>query len=203
VDVRPARAADLPQVERLSMEAFASALWRGTPPDRQLRVRRRLWLTGNLLAGLLVGVDGDELIAAIAIDTTETAFRLTRGRLAVLRELGPLRAARFAALWTLTHYRPAPDEAYLHTLVVAPEHRRRSAGRTMVTAAEDRAREWGKRRASVVVERGNVPSLRLMESLGYRFAFAEPRRAGLRALLPRPGSVRADKSLGEERDGDA
>lgn len=201
MDVRPATTADLPQVERLCMETFATALWRGVPPDVQLRVRLDLWQTGNLLDSLLVAVDGDRLIGAIAIDTTETVFRLTRGRLAVLRALGPLRMARFVGLWTVTHHRPAPDEAYLHSIVVASAYRRRSAARTMVAAAEAQALRWGKRLASVVIERANTPSLRLVESLGYRFV--EPLRTGPRRLLPESSAIRADKSLVEEPAHDA
>jgi ribosomal protein S18 acetylase RimI-like enzyme len=175
------------------MKTFATELWRGVPPDVQLDVRVRLWLTGDLLDGLLVAVDGDQLVGSIAIDTTETVFRLSWSRLAMLRELGALRMARFVCLWAMTHHRPAPDEAYLHTLVVAAAHRRRSAARMLTTAAEARARQWGKRLATILVEPANTPSRRLMEGLGYRFA--EPRHGTWRALLPTPGAVRADKVL--------
>jgi ribosomal protein S18 acetylase RimI-like enzyme len=193
VEVRPATTADLLQVEQLCMASFASTLWRGVPPEVQLQVRMDLWRTGSLLDGLLVGVDGDQVIGSVAVDTAEAAFRLTRRRLSVLRALGPPRMARFVLIWALTHYRPAVDEAYLHTLVVAPAHRRRSAARRLMAAAEALARQRGKRRTSVLVERANTPSLRLMEGLGYRCT--APRRSAVQALLPGADAVRAEKLL--------
>jgi ribosomal protein S18 acetylase RimI-like enzyme len=196
VQIRTATPADLAAVERLRLAAFsgsATSAWRGVPMETQLEVRLRLWkYTPDLLRGLLVGLDGDRLVGTVTVGTT---LRFAPRMLPALRPLGPARAARLVGVWALGHYEPPADEAFLTGLVVDPQFRRRAAGRELTAAAEDLARQWGKRYACVTVERTNTPSLRLVESLGYRIVPAHRRGPLHRLLRPEPTFVRAEKQL--------
>lgn len=198
MEIRPATFADLPMIERLRLETFSvttTSTLRGVPLDVQLKVRVNMWqLTEGLLKSLLVGMDGEQLVGTIAVGTTETTLRFAWAQLTVLHQLGFGRMVRYLGVWALTHYEPAADEAYLYGLVVAPAYRRRAAGRELMAAAEEQARQWGKRIASGFIERSNTPSLQLVQKMGY--CCVEPPRNALRRLLVRkPTFVRVEKAL--------
>ncbi|MGK5642311.1 GNAT family N-acetyltransferase [Streptomyces sp. URMC 126] len=58
--------------------------------------------------------------------------------------------------------------AYVYDVQVAPEHRGRGHGRTLMLVAEREALAMGHDRLGLNVFAGNTPALRLYESLGYR-----------------------------------
>jgi GNAT superfamily N-acetyltransferase len=198
MEIRPATFADLEMIERLRLETFSvtstSAL-RNVPLHVQLDFRLKMWQqTGKLLKGLLVGLDGDQFVGTVAIGATETTLRFAWAQLPVLRMLGIWHMVRYLGVWALTHYEPAADEAYLYGLVVAQAYRRRAAGRELVMAAEEHARQWGKRVASGFIDRSNSSSLQLFQKMGY--CCSEPKRNALRRLLvPNPAFVQVEKQL--------
>jgi GNAT superfamily N-acetyltransferase len=199
MEIRPATVQDLPEVERLRSAAFSTAetsVWRGVPADTQLKVRLKIWeLSRHALPGLLVCVDGEEVVGTAAIATTETVVRLNWRLVPTLFHLGPVRTPRFLTIWLLANYVPSADEAYFHDMVVAPEHRRRGIALALMTAREDQARQWGKRIASGMVVYDNTPSLRLYEASGYRLLPPPPRNALGRFLGGKPTYMRVEKDL--------
>ena len=199
MDIRPATVADLPRVERLRLQTLSggdTSAWRGVPLELRVEVRLRLWRTsGHLLRGLLVGIDGDDVVGTVAIDTADMNLRFAVRHLGALTPLGPLRMARFVGVWLVGQHETAPEEAFLHSMAVIPEYRRRGAARGLMAAAEDQARAWGRRVAVVTVERTNKPSLELVRSIGYRFLEPPPRTGLGRLVRSTPTYVRAEKVL--------
>lgn len=73
---------------------------------------------------------------------------------------------------------PEPDRvtAYLYSLRVRPELRRRGVGRLLIVEAEERIRRKGFRRVLIAVARTNEGALRLYERLGYTRLTDDPGR---------------------------
>jgi ribosomal protein S18 acetylase RimI-like enzyme len=67
-----------------------------------------------------------------------------------------------------SYYRPAPHEAYLFALAVAPAYRRRGIATRLLRAAEAQARAWDKTLASAFVAPTNAASRGLLRKHGYR-----------------------------------
>ena len=197
MDIGPATAAELPEVERLRMAAFsagARSVWRGVPADRQLAVRLRLWESDRAaLSGLLVAREGGRVVGTVALDTATARARLHPRDLPVVAGLGPVPAARLLVTYVAAGGAPAVGDVLLHDLVVAPPSRGRSVGRALVIAAERWSRERRLRSLHAEVERTNLPSLGLFTALGY--AIEQPRRHGVRRALPAPTFLRARKDL--------
>jgi len=63
-------------------------------------------------------------------------------------------------------FRSLGDFAEILTVAVAPEHRRQGLGRLLMRHAADKARETGAERLLLEVHDGNLPALRLYETLG-------------------------------------
>ncbi|NEP43121.1 MAG: GNAT family N-acetyltransferase [Okeania sp. SIO2H7] len=59
-------------------------------------------------------------------------------------------------------------QAHIFLLYVAPEHRRRGIGSTLVTIAENWGRERGDKQISLQVFTANKPAVNLYEKLGYQ-----------------------------------
>jgi ribosomal protein S18 acetylase RimI-like enzyme len=69
------------------------------------------------------------------------------------------------------------DPAWVFSVEVEPAHRGKGHGRTLMLAAENTCRDAGASSVQLNVFTGNVPALRLYESLGYRTTerhFAKP-----------------------------
>lgn len=198
MEIRPATLADLETLERLRLQTFSvtdTSTLRHVPQEVQLEVRLNMWrLTQNVLKGLLVAWDGAQLVGTVAVGTTDTTLRFAWPQLAVLRRLGLWPMLRYLGVWTLTHYEPAPDEAYLYGIVVDPTYRRHGMAAKLMAAAEAQARSWGKQLATGFIERNNTPSLQMAQKLGYRCI--EPQRNALRRLfVPNSAFVRVEKQL--------
>ena len=170
--MRPATLADLDEIDRLLVETFgrgAGAALGGVPEEVQLQLRRDLrGLNPDPTAGLLVATDGAAIAGVVAVERAETAGRLGAAALPVLRWLGPLGALRFFLAALATRYRPAPDEAYLSCLAVAPSHRRQGVGEWLLRSAELEAGRHGKTFVSGFVAPTNRASLALCEKVGFR-----------------------------------
>ena len=198
MQIQPATFADLETLERLRLQTFSvtdtSTLCQ-VPQDVQLKVRLQMWqFTPNVLKGLWVAWDGDQLVGTVAVGTTETTLRFAWAQLAALRHLGLWPMLRYLGVWALTHYEPGPEEAYLYGIVVDPAYRRRGLAAELMTTAEAQARGWGKQLATGFIERSNTPSLQMVQKLGYQ-RVEQQRNALRRMLAPHPTFVRVEKAL--------
>ena len=61
-----------------------------------------------------------------------------------------------------------PGRAATENIFVLPDHRRRGLGRGMIAAALGVCRDDGYTEATLTVEGGNLPALRLYHAIGYR-----------------------------------
>ncbi|WBB60421.1 GNAT family N-acetyltransferase [Streptomyces sp. WMMC500] len=139
--VRPLTAAEYPDWLTAETQAYARRwLTRGMAPDEALRRSRALH---------------DDLLPAGAA-TPDAALRvLEHGGVAV------------GTVWIALRPRIAAG-GYVHSVTVAPEHRGRGHGRTLLLAAERECRAAGLRTVGLHVLAGNEVALRLCESMGYR-----------------------------------
>jgi ribosomal protein S18 acetylase RimI-like enzyme len=80
-----------------------------------------------------------------------------------------------------------PPHPWLYGLHVAPRIRRRGAGRALMTAAEDIARQRGAGRMSLDVDVGDTRALAFYEVLGY--AVVRRHEHHWRSVDPRTGAV--------------
>src|SRR5918997_280756 len=76
------------------------------------------------------------------------------------------------AVWATTllsypRYSATSSEAYVERLVVSPDFRRQGMARRLLAAAEDLARDEGKKTVGLHVSGNNLPALRLYENEGY------------------------------------
>jgi [ribosomal protein S18]-alanine N-acetyltransferase len=71
-------------------------------------------------------------------------------------------------------FRVVADEAELLTLAVRPAERRRGAGRRLLTAVIDRAREAGAQTLFLEVGADNPPARALYEAMGFRVIGTRP-----------------------------
>lgn len=114
--------------------------------------------------------------------------------LAALRHLGLWPMMRYLGVWASTYYEPAPQEAYLYGIVVAPAYRRRGLAAELMNTAEAQYAGWGKQLATGFIERSNTPSLQMVQKLGYQ-RVEQQRNALRRILTPNPIFVRVEKPL--------
>lgn len=89
---------------------------------------------------------------------------------------------------------PAPDEAYVEVLGVAPEYQRHGLGRALMVAAEDLARVLRKRRLTLYVTANNHAAQSLYISRGMAVQRRTPSLVGL-VLFHAPGFWRMEKRL--------
>src|SRR3712207_2545040 len=107
--------------------------------------------------------------SSVGIRTAESREDvLARGLWRTLsRNLGFPRALWATTLLSYPRYSSASSEAYIERLVVSPGFRRQGMARRLLAAAEDLAREHGKRTVGLHVSGNNLPALRLYEDEGY------------------------------------
>lgn len=89
---------------------------------------------------------------------------------------------------------PAPDEAFVEVLGVAPEYQRRGVGRALMVAAEAHARTLRKRRLTLYVTANNRPAQTLYLSRGLAVQRKLPSVTGW-LLFHAPGYWRMEKPL--------
>lgn len=103
---------------------------------------------------------------AFPVPWSERAFRMVMrrdpGAVLVAERSG--RVAGYAALWV------SADEAELADLAVAPEHRRRGVGRTLLRACLREAAARGAREIFLQVRESNGPARSLYRGAGFREA---------------------------------
>lgn len=203
MEIRPATCADIEAVERLNLQVFAQdsiGLMNHLSFEAQLQMRINLRQTNkDPVAGLLVAIVDDRLVGSVEVETKEMSPHNRWTHLCALRPLGRLQALRALLVWMVVAYRPAPHEAYLHSLAIEADYRRQGLAWQLMLAAEQQARLYGKTLTVSLISPDNKPSLALVERCGYQQV--QRRFTVLHRLLKREREfVRVEKTLTGEQN---
>jgi RimJ/RimL family protein N-acetyltransferase len=164
-----------PAIAALVVEGFLDKFRSiyGTRMDRSVRIMEK-WIrlehaSGGVTSLVIEGFAAAELAGSVGIRTSESREDiLARGLWRIFtRNLGFPRALWATTLLSYPRYSSTSLEAYVERLVVAPDFRRQGMARRLISAAEDFAREAGKKTVGLHVSANNLPALRLYEDEGY------------------------------------
>jgi GNAT superfamily N-acetyltransferase len=145
----------------------------GRRMDRSVKIMEK-WIrlehaSGGVISLVIEGYSASELAGSVGIRTAESREDiLARGLWRTLsRNLGFTRAVWATTLLSYPRYSSTSSEAYIERLVVSPDFRRQGMARRLLAAAEDIARDAGKKTVGLHVSGNNLPALRLYENEGY------------------------------------
>jgi GNAT superfamily N-acetyltransferase len=145
----------------------------GKRMDRSVKIMEK-WIrlehaSGGVISLVIEGYSATELAGSVGIRTAESREDvLARGLWRTLsRNLGYPRAVWATTLLSYPRYSSTSSEAYIERLVVSPDFRRQGMARRLLAAAEDLARDAGKKTVGLHVSANNLPALRLYENEGY------------------------------------
>lgn len=145
----------------------------GRRMDRSVKIMEK-WIrlehaSGGVISLVIEGYSASELAGSVGIRTAESREDiLARGLWRTLsRNLGFTRAVWATTLLSYPRYSSTSSEAYIERLVVSPDFRRQGMARRLLVAAEDFARDAGKRTVGLHVSGNNLSALRLYEAEGY------------------------------------
>jgi ribosomal protein S18 acetylase RimI-like enzyme len=145
----------------------------GSRMDRSIKIMEK-WISlehasGGVTTLVIEGYAAAEIAGSIGVRTADSREDvLARGLWQTFtRNLGFPRAVWATTLLSYPRYSSASSEAYIERLVVSPDFRRRGMARCLLAAAEDLARDAGKRTVGLHVSGNNLPALRLYENEGY------------------------------------
>jgi predicted GNAT family acetyltransferase len=145
----------------------------GRRMDRSVKIMEK-WVglehaSGGVTSLVIEGFTATELAGSVGVRTAESREDvLAHGLWRTLsRNLGFPHALWATTLLSYPRYSSTSSEAYVERLVVAPAFRRHGMARRLLSAAEDLARDSGKRTVGLHVSATNVPALRLYEDEGY------------------------------------
>jgi RimJ/RimL family protein N-acetyltransferase len=164
-----------PAIAALVVEGFLDKFRSvyGRRMDRSVRIMEK-WISlehasGGVSSLVIEGFAAAELAGSVGIRTSESREDiLARGLWRIFtRNLGFPRALWATTLLSYPRYSSTSLEAYVERLVVAPDFRRQGMARRLISAAEDFAREAGKKTVGLHVSANNLPALRLYEDEGY------------------------------------
>ena len=174
--VRFAEPEDDPAIAALVVEGFLDKFRPvfGRRMDRSLKVMER-WVglehaSGGVTSLVVEGYATSEIAGSIGIRTEASREDvLARGLWnSLTRNLGFPRALWATTLLSYPRYSSEPSEAYVERLVVSPSFRRQGMARRLLSAAEDLARDRGKKTVGLHVTGANLGALRLYEAEGYK-----------------------------------
>jgi GNAT superfamily N-acetyltransferase len=164
-----------PAIAALVVEGFLDKFRSvyGRRMDRSVKIMEK-WIrlehaSGGVVSLVIEGFAAADLAGSVGIRTSEsTEDIVARGLWRVFtRNLGFPRAVWASTLLSYPRYSSTPSEAYIERLVVAPDFRRQGMARRLISAAEDFARDAGKKSVGLHVSANNLPALRLYEDEGY------------------------------------
>ncbi len=194
--VRRATEADAPEVARVVARAFKDKFnpafgteekaIRALTPYVAAEMTRR----GN---HVFVATIGDVVVGSVSVSTQKSFVSGVVGMF--YHTIGFWGTARaLFVLSFLSDPAPAPDEAYVEVLGVAPEYQRHGIGRALMIAAEEMARSLHKRRLTLYVTSNNHTAQALYLSRGLK---KERQSASLVGWLifRAPGFWRMEKPL--------
>src|SRR5919199_1357040 len=173
--VRFAEPEDDPAIAALVVEGFLDKFRPvfGSRMDRSLKVMER-WVdlehaSGGVTSLVVEGYATSEIAGSVGIRTEASREDvLARGLWTSLtRNLGFARAVWATTLLSYPRYSSDSSEAYLERLVISPSFRRQGMARRFLSAAEDLARDAGKKTMGLHVTGDNLGALRLYEAEGY------------------------------------
>ena len=173
--VRLARPDDDQAIAALVVEGFLDQFRHvfGGRMDRSLKVMEK-WISlehasGGVTSLVIEGYASAEIAGSIGVRTAASREDiLARGLWRSLtRNLGIPRAVWATTLLSYPTYSSVTSEAYIERLVISPSFRRQSMARRLLSAAEDLARDAGKKTVGLHVAGNNLGALRLYEAEGY------------------------------------
>jgi ribosomal protein S18 acetylase RimI-like enzyme len=194
--VRRAVEADAPGIARVVARAFKDKFHpafgteekaiRALTPYVAAEMTRR----GNYV---FVATVGDAVVGSVSVSTQKSFVSGVAGMFyRAVGFWGMVRA--LLVLGFLSDPAPAPDEAYVEVLGVAPEYQRQGVGRALMIAAEEMARSLHKRRLTLYVTANNRAAQTLYLSRGLHVQRQTPSLVGL-LLFHAPGFWRMEKRL--------
>jgi ribosomal protein S18 acetylase RimI-like enzyme len=146
----------------------------GRRMDRSIKIMEK-WISlehasGGVTTLVIEGYAAAEIAGSIGVRTADSREDiLARGLWQTFtRNLGFPRTVWATTLLSYPRYSSVSSEAYIERLVVSPDFRRWGMARRLLAAAEDLARDAGKRTVGLHVSGNNLPALRLYESEGYK-----------------------------------
>ena len=166
---------DDPAIAALVVEGFMDKFRPvfGSRMDRSLKIMER-WISlehasGGVTSLVVEGYATAELAGSVGVRTAASREDvLARGLWAALtNNLGFPRAVWATTLLSYPRYSSDASEAYVERLVISPSFRRQGMARRLLSAAEDLARDAGKRTVGLHVSGNNLAALRLYEAEGY------------------------------------
>ena len=142
---------------------------------------------------VFVATVGDVVVGSVSVSTQKSIVSGVAGMF--YRAVGFWSTVRaILVLSLLSDPAPAPDEAYVEVLGVAPEYQRQGVGRALMVAAEEMARSLHKQRLTLYVTANNRAAQTLYLSRGLHVQRQTPSIVGL-LLFHAPGFWRMEKSL--------
>src|SRR5918999_3462899 len=173
--VRLAGPEEDPAIAALVVEGFIDKFRPvfGRRMDRSVKIMER-WIglehaSGGVTSLVIEGFAAGEIAGSVGIRTADSREDvLARGLWRNLeRNLGLPRALWATTLLSYPRYSTVRSEAYIERLVVSPDFRRQGMARRLLAAAEELARNEGKKTVGLHVSGNNLPALRLYENEGY------------------------------------
>jgi len=196
IDIRLAEQQDAPAVALIVAHAFADKFLPAfRTHDRAVRaltpyVAAEMTRRGNYV---FVGILDGTVVGSVSVSTQRSYVNGVAGMF--YRALGFWGTARaLFVLSFLSDPAPAPDEAYVEVLGVAPEYQRLGIGRALMVAAEAHARGLHKRRLTLYVTSNNYPAQQLYRSRGMHVQRRIPSIIGW-LFFRAPGYWRMEKTL--------
>ena len=173
--VRFAGPDDDPAIASLVVEGFLDKFRPvfGKRMDRSIKIMEK-WIglehaSGGVTSLVVEGYSTGELAGSVGVRTGASREDvLARGLWnSFTRNLGFLRAVWATTLLSFPRYSSRSSEAYVERLVISPSFRRQGMARRLLSAAEDLARDTGKKTVGLHVTGNNLAALRLYEAEGY------------------------------------